>query len=77
MRRQQEKKLDDDLLVTLMMAKTQGPLQQHLRLNVDPATTFENVLQTIRVWHTNKHITGWSGSGAQSSGPVPMEIDQI
>ena len=38
------KKLDDDLLVTLMMAKTQGPLQQHLRLNVDPATTFDQVL---------------------------------
>ena len=28
------KKLDDDLLVTLLMATTQWPLQQHLRLNV-------------------------------------------
>eukprot|EP00439_Symbiodinium_sp_Y106_P074756 s3238_g14.t1 len=45
------KKLDGDLLVTLMMAKTQGPLQQHLRLSVDPATTFDQVLQTIRVWY--------------------------
>ena len=70
------KKLDDDLLVTLMMAKTSGPLQQHLRLNVDPATTFNQVLQTIRVWYTSRHITGWRGSIA-SNGPAPMEVDQI
>ena len=71
------KKLDDDLLVTLMMAKTQGPLQQHLRLNVDPATTFDQVLQTIRVWYQSRHITGWRSSGTVNNGVAPMEIDQI
>ena len=42
------KPLDDDLLVTLMVNKTSGSLQQHLRLNVDALTTFSDVLSITK-----------------------------
>ena len=35
--------LQDDLLVTMMVNKTQGPLQQHLRLNVGDLATFDEM----------------------------------
>ena len=57
------------------MAKIHGPLQSNLRLNVDHATTFDQVLQTIRVWYQS--ITGWRSSGIVNNGIAPMEIDQI
>ena len=37
--------LQDDLLVTMMVNKTHGSLQQHLRLNVGDLTTFDDVLE--------------------------------
>ena len=37
--------LDNDLLITLIMQKTTGPLQQHLRLNVRNIMTFTEALE--------------------------------
>ena len=65
------KNLDDDLLLALLM--TQGPLQQHLRLNFDAATTFDElaaVLQTARLWYQSRHITGFR-SALAGTNPVP------
>ena len=39
--------LDNDLLITLIMQKTTGPLQQHLRLNVRNITTFTEALDIV------------------------------
>ena len=39
------KALQDDLLITMMVNKTQGPLKQHLRLNLVHLTTYDDVLE--------------------------------
>ena len=39
--------LDNDLLPTLIMQKTTGPLQQHLRLNVRNISTFTEALEIV------------------------------
>ena len=40
--------LPDDLLVTLMMNKTRGQLQQHLRLQANSLKTFDQVLVIVK-----------------------------
>ena len=40
--------LQDDLLVTMMVNKTHGSLQQHLRLNAGDLTTFDDVLEIVK-----------------------------
>ena len=43
--------LSDDLLVTLMMNKTRGQLQQHLRLQANSLRTFDQVLVIIKEYY--------------------------
>ena len=70
------KRLDDDLLVTLMVNKTSGSLQQHLRLNVDALTTFSDVLAIVKQYSQSRHLANWTSS-IDNGGPVPMDIGAL
>eukprot|EP00439_Symbiodinium_sp_Y106_P052373 s2721_g7.t1 len=48
--------LDNDLLITLIMQKTTGPLQQHLRLNVRNITTFTEALEIVYSYIKSRHL---------------------
>ena len=50
------KALQDDLLVTMMVSKTQAPLQQHLRLNVEDLTTFDDVLEIVKNQYQSRQL---------------------
>ena len=69
--------LDDDLLVTLMVTKTSGSLQQHLRLNVDALTTFSDVLQIMKQYYQSRHLANWQTASNNSQGPAPMDIGAL
>ena len=55
------KPLDNDLLITLLIQKTVGPLQQHLRLNVRSITTFTEALEFVYSNITSRHLILPSG----------------
>ena len=57
-----------------MVNKTIGPLQQHLRLNVDGVTTFEDVLQIVRQYYQSRHLANWRPTSDTSA---PMEIGMV
>ena len=48
--------LDNDLLITLIMQKTTGPLQQHLRLNVRNISTFTEALEIVNSYVESRHL---------------------
>ena len=48
--------LDNDLLITLIMQKTTGPLQQHLRLNVRNINTFTEALEIVYSYIKSRHL---------------------
>ena len=60
--------LDNDLLITLIMQKTIGPLQQHLRLNVRNITTFTEALEIVYSYIQSRHLVVPS----RNDGPVDM-----
>ena len=64
--------LSDDLLVTLMMNKTRGHLQQHLRLQANSLRTFDQVLVIIKEYYQSRHLV--SSKLQDSQGPAPMDI---
>ena len=64
--------LGDDLLVTLMMNKTRGQLQQHLRLQANSLRTFDQVLVIIKEHYQSRHLV--SSKLQDSQGPAPMDI---
>ena len=64
--------LDNDLLITLIMQKTTGPLQQHLRLNVRNITTFTEALEIVYSYIKSRHLV-MPGSN-KNDGPVDMDI---
>ena len=43
----------------MMVTKTQGPLQQHLRLNVRDLTTFDDTLETVGKYYQSRHLANW------------------
>ena len=49
--------MDNDLLVKLLMQKTVGPFQQHLRLNVRNIHTFTEALEIIYSYIKSRHLT--------------------
>ena len=63
--------LDNDLLITLIMQKTTGPLQQHLRLNVRNITTFTEALEIVYSYIKSRHLVT---PGSKNDGPVDMDI---
>ena len=67
--------LDNDLLITLIMQKTTGPLQQHLRLNVRNITTFTEALEIVYSYIKSRHLV-MPGS-SKNDGPVDMDIGAL
>ena len=65
--------LDNDLLITLIMQKTTGPLQQHLRLNVRNITTFTDALEMVYSYIKSRHLVVPS----RNDGPVDMDIGAL
>ena len=65
--------LDNDLLITLIMQKTTGPLQQHLRLNVRNITTFTEALDIVYSYIKSRHLVVPS----RNDGPVDMDIGAL
>ena len=65
--------LDNDLLITLIMQKTTGPLQQHLRLNVRNITTFTEALEIVYSYIKSRHLVVPS----RNDGPVDMDIGEL
>ena len=61
--------LDNDLLITLIMQKTTGPLQQHLRLNVRNISTFTEALEIVYSYVNSRHLVVPS----RNDGPVDMD----
>ena len=62
--------LDNDLLITLRMQKTCGPLQQHLRLNVRNISTFTEASEIVYSYIKSRHLVVPS----RNDGPVDMDI---
>ena len=66
--------LDNDLLITLIMQKTTGPLQQHLRLNVRNITTFTEALEIVYSYYIkSRNLVVPS----RNDGPVDMDIGAL
>ena len=65
--------LDNDLLITLIMQKTTGPLQQHLRLNVRNITTFTEAMEIVYSYIKSRHLVVPS----RNDGPVDMDIGAL
>ena len=67
--------LDNDLLITLIMQKTTGPLQQHLRLNVRKITTFTEALEIVYSYIKSRQLV-MPGS-SKNDGSVDMDIGAL
>ena len=68
--------IDNDLLVTLLMQKTVGPLLQHLRLNVRNINTFNEALEIIYSYIKSRHLTVPSGK-SDHGGQADMDIGAL
>ena len=53
--------LDNDLLNTLLMQRSVGPLQQYLRLNVRSFNSFSEALEIVYRYTKSRHLTVPSG----------------
>ena len=58
--------LDNDLLITLIMQKTTGPLQQHLRLNVRNINTSTEALEIVYSYIKSRRLVVQAGMTVQS-----------
>ena len=65
--------LDSDLLITLIMQKTTGPSQQHLRLNVRNISRFNEALEIVHSYVKSRHLVVPS----RNDGPVDMDIGAL
>ena len=65
--------LDNDLPITLIMQKTTGPLQQHLRLNVRNINTFTEALEIVYSYIKSRHLVVPS----RNEGAVDMDIGAL
>ena len=62
--------LDNDLLITLLMQKTFGPLQQHLRVNVRSITTFTEASEIVYSYIKSRHLTVPNGKTDMDRGAL-------
>ena len=69
--------LQDDLLVTMMVNKTQGPLQQHLRLNVGDLTTIDDALEIVKNCYQSRHLANWKHMSSNHDTPGPMDTGPL
>ena len=65
--------LDNDLLITLIMQKTTGPLQQHLRLNIRNINTFIEALEIVYSYIKSRHLVVPS----RNNDPADMDIEAL
>eukprot|EP00439_Symbiodinium_sp_Y106_P046610 s6407_g5.t4 len=65
--------LDNDLLITLIMQKTTGPLQPHLWLKVKNINTITEALEIVYSYIKSKHLVVPS----RNDGPVDMDIGAL
>ena len=49
--------LPDNILVAILLNRTTGPLQQHLRLNVRTMDSYDTVRDVITAYYQSRHIT--------------------
>ena len=68
--------LQDDLLVTMMVNKTQGTLQQHLRLNVGDLTAFDEILEIVKNYYQSR-LANWKHMLSSHDTSGPMDIGAL
>ena len=68
------KPVQGDLLVRTMVNKTQGPLQQHLRLNVGGLTTFDETSEIVKNYYQSRHVANWKHNSANHDTSGPMDV---
>ena len=73
--RQAETALPDSILVTTLLSRTTGTLQQHLRMNMRLLDTYDTVRNVITKYHQSRHVTGFESPS--DTGPSPMEIGGV
>ena len=72
---QAETALPDSILVTTLLSRTTGTLQQHLRMNVGLLDTYDTVRNVIAEYQQSRHVTGFESPS--DTGPSPMEIGGV
>ena len=73
--RQAETALPDSILVTTLLSRTTGTLQQHLKMNVRLLDTYDTVRNVITEYQQSRHVTGFES--LSDTGPSPMEIGGV
>ena len=72
---QAETALPDSILVTTLLSRTTGTLQQHLRMNVRLLDTYETVRNVITAYYQSRHVTGFRS--LSDTGPAPIEVGGV
>eukprot|EP00971_Amphidinium_carterae_P100527 1988457-Amphidinium_carterae.1 len=70
--------IDDEIKIATVISQVKGPLRNHLLLNIDDVTTFNDVKKKIIDYFQSTYDVSHQHQGRHShQGPAPMEIDQI
>eukprot|EP00971_Amphidinium_carterae_P287199 5701165-Amphidinium_carterae.1 len=70
--------IDDEIKIATVINQVKGPLRNHLLLNIDDVTTFNDVKKKIVDYFQSAYDVSHQHHGKHShQGPAPMEIDQI
>ena len=69
---QAETALPDSILVTTLLSRTTGTLQQHLRMNVRLLDTYDTVRNLITEYHQSRHVTGFESLSDTGHAPTDM-----
>jgi hypothetical protein len=79
--RDQSSAFPDEVKIGVLLSRTSGPLHEHLLLNSDLSTPWNQIRTTvINYFQTNKtykNLRNSQSSFGSSTGPTPMEIDAI
>ena len=67
---QAETALPDSILVTTLLSRTTGTLQQHLRMNVGLLDTYDTVRNLITEYHQSRHVTGFESLSDTGHAPT-------
>ena len=73
--RQAETALPDSILITTLLSRTTGTLQQHLRMNVRLLDTYETVRNVITAYYQSRHVTGFRS--LSDTGPALIEVGGV
>jgi hypothetical protein len=79
--RDQNSPFPDEVKIGVLLSRTSGPLHEHLLLNTDLSTPWNQIRTTvINYFQTNKtykNLRNSQSSFGSTNGPTPMEIDAI